>query len=68
MSLKIKQTAWDKEAISASKGQISPMGNAAAILGFHATQVNDAKLKKRLEKAARHADKACTLLNKVVYR
>ena len=57
-----------KEAVEASRTLISPLGNAAAILGFHSTLVFDSKLKKRLLKAALHAEKACLLLNKVVYR
>ncbi len=58
----------ENEAKRAAKALLSPLGNAGAIAGFHATQVADPKMKKRLFDAAKHADKANRILNKVVYR
>lgn len=57
----------DEEAMKTAFTQISPLGNAACILGFYATQVKNAKLRRQLLAATNHADKACSLLNKIVY-
>lgn len=58
----------DNEVIGAARSQISPLGNAACILGYFSTQTEDKRIARRMFAAARRADEACSLLNKVVYK
>lgn len=52
-----------EQAIIAARQQLSPLGNAAAILGWHSEECRDPLLAKELKAAARLATQANRILN-----